>query len=516
MFILCSLTLVLRAQDDADIKPAVLAFHLSYYDFETAQQIRTTSLNDVLAGGKWNNIANMQMGLGFNYFKGITRHIDFTAALDGSYIDYLYKNGSTNGSSIFLLDGNTMLNFKLFSDKHIFAPFISAGAGFSFYKNKAGAYLPAGIGLQVNLFKEAFVFTQMQYRRALGSVVNDHFQYSIGVGIPVGRKRKKAMPLEKSHSGDTVKNTLQPVQKVIEKNVVVQVTDQQTSLPLAGVEVELNGEDGGQNTLSNAAGLAVFNAVKAADYTITGRFHDIATTGGNVLRNAFDAAGDEINIRILHNDPRFTLSGVVRNRSTGQPEGGVEVKLLNVGNGNSLSVQNKPDDGGFTFQLTPESDFTVSGKKKDYISNIAKISTRGLLRSKTLYVDLQLEVEEALPDKTITLKNIYYNTGSFKIRPDASTDLEKLVNFMKDNPELSVEVDSHTDSRGSSAFNLKLSRLRAAEVVTYLIRQGIDKHRLVAKGYGATQLVNGCKVGVKCTDAQHEQNRRTEFKVLKK
>ncbi len=90
------------------------------------------------------------------------------------------------------------------------------------------------------------------------------------------------------------------------------------------------------------------------------------------------------------------------------------------------------------------------------------------------------------------------------------------MKFLKDNPELKIEIDSHTDSRGSAANNLKLSQARAQEVVNYLQKNGIDKARLIAKGYGATRLVNGCKVGVKCTDAQNEQNRRTEFKVIDK
>ena len=127
---------------------------------------------------------------------------------------------------------------------------------------------------------------------------------------------------------------------------------------------------------------------------------------------------------------------------------------------------------------------------------------------------MELAIEQALPDRTIKLSNIYYDSGSTKIRTSASADLEKLIKFLTDNPGLKIEISSHTDSRGSKAVNLKLSKARAQEVVNYLQKNGIQKGRIIPKGYGATKLINGCLVGVKCTPAQHEQNRRTEFKVI--
>lgn len=78
-----------------------------------------------------------------------------------------------------------------------------------------------------------------------------------------------------------------------------------------------------------------------------------------------------------------------------------------------------------------------------------------------------------------------------------------------------IELSSHTDSRGSDAYNLKLSQERASSAVAYLVQKGIDPARLVAKGYGETKPVNGCINGVPCSDEQHQANRRTEIKILK-
>ena len=180
----------------------------------------------------------------------------------------------------------------------------------------------------------------------------------------------------------------------------------------------------------------------------------------------------------------------------------------------TINQQNQLNDGTFSIQLEAAGDFTVSGKKAGYISNIEKVSTRGLIRSTTLYVKLELEIEEARPDKVITLTNIYYDSGSSRIRPDASSDLGKLIKFLLDNPDFTIEIASHSDSRGSDASNLVLSQARAQEVVNYMQKNGINKNRIIPKGYGETRLINGCSNSVNCTDAQHEQNRRTEFKVI--
>ncbi len=112
------------------------------------------------------------------------------------------------------------------------------------------------------------------------------------------------------------------------------------------------------------------------------------------------------------------------------------------------------------------------------------------------------------------LLNIYYDLGRASVRPEALPELDKLLKLLKDNPQLKVEISSHTDSRGSSSLNQALSQRRATAIVTYLVKRGINRRQLVGKGYGESQLVNNCADGVDCTEAQHQMNRRTEFKVL--
>ena len=136
LFVLGILALQLAAQVPQERKPSTLAFHVFYNDFNTAQQIKTSSLNNVLKNHLWSKIGEMQTGFGINYLKGIRNKIDFVATIDGSWTDYLYEDGTSFGSSEFLLDANAALNLKLLTDRHTLVPYISSGVGFRYIRAK--------------------------------------------------------------------------------------------------------------------------------------------------------------------------------------------------------------------------------------------------------------------------------------------------------------------------------------------------------------------------------------------
>jgi outer membrane protein OmpA-like peptidoglycan-associated protein/tetratricopeptide (TPR) repeat protein len=112
------------------------------------------------------------------------------------------------------------------------------------------------------------------------------------------------------------------------------------------------------------------------------------------------------------------------------------------------------------------------------------------------------------------LLTILYDYNSASIRPDALPELEKLLQTLQQNPTIVIEVGAHTDARGSDQYNQELSQRRAESVVNWLVREGIDPNRLVAKGYGEELLLNACWEGVNCSEADHQKNRRTEFRVI--
>lgn len=110
---------------------------------------------------------------------------------------------------------------------------------------------------------------------------------------------------------------------------------------------------------------------------------------------------------------------------------------------------------------------------------------------------------------------ILYNYNSAALTSEARTTIDNnILNLMKAKSNISVEIASHTDSRGNDDYNMALSQRRAESVVNYLVSRGISKDRLIAKGFGEARLKNNCRNGVDCTEEQHHQNRRTEFRVL--
>lgn len=106
---------------------------------------------------------------------------------------------------------------------------------------------------------------------------------------------------------------------------------------------------------------------------------------------------------------------------------------------------------------------------------------------------------------------IYFDLDKWNIRPDAAVDLAKILDVLEQYPTMKIDIRSHTDSRASFKYNEKLSERRAKSTMDWLVKNGISKDRLTSKGYGETQLVNKCADGVKCSEEEHQLNRRSEF-----
>ncbi len=126
-----------------------------------------------------------------------------------------------------------------------------------------------------------------------------------------------------------------------------------------------------------------------------------------------------------------------------------------------------------------------------------------------------IELDKVFEGKKIKINNIYYQLNKANITETAAKELDNIARILKINPQLVIELGSHTDSRGSAAYNLKLSTARAKAAVNYLTHvRKIKKSRITYKGYGETELTNRCKDGVPCTEEEHAANRRTEMKIL--
>jgi outer membrane protein OmpA-like peptidoglycan-associated protein len=127
---------------------------------------------------------------------------------------------------------------------------------------------------------------------------------------------------------------------------------------------------------------------------------------------------------------------------------------------------------------------------------------------------LPLVLETNKGDEFIRLDMVLYNFDKFSLRPEGKIELDKLVKYMMQHPELNVELASHTDSRAKVNYNKKLSENRSKSCVSYIVSKGIPKGRIKAVGYGESRLLNRCADGVRCSIEEHQANRRTELKLI--
>jgi outer membrane protein OmpA-like peptidoglycan-associated protein len=225
---------------------------------------------------------------------------------------------------------------------------------------------------------------------------------------------------------------------------------------------------------------------------------------GYFVSNRSGGEGDDDIYKVLiEKIGKYELELIVMDRGTNE-----RIENAKIGFGDLALVIE-----GFIFKRVLEKDksYVVKTNLEGYQNESKTITTVGkpfgVIRD-TLWV------EKVKPMEPIVLENIYYDFDKWNILPESEIELNKLVKIMNDNPSWKVELGSHTDCRGSDRYHEILSQRRSDSAVGYIVDKGISKSRIVAKGYGETQLVNHCDDGVWCTPADHRKNRRTTFMIL--
>lgn len=209
-----------------------------------------------------------------------------------------------------------------------------------------------------------------------------------------------------------------------------------------------------------------------------------------------------------NSDLQCILTGHIFVQNTTQALENVKVTLQSLCDS---TVQTAYTDATGLYQLLVQEgcDYTISASKGLYAAqtkllNKVKCTEDGI--SENIYMFSSGDV--------VKIENIYFNYGKYSIRPDAQEGLDRLVNVLREYPEMKISLASHTDSRSSKDFNQKLSENRAKATAEYLYKRGVNRSRILSvKGYGESMILNGCVDGVKCSEAQHQANRRTEFKI---
>ncbi len=194
-----------------------------------------------------------------------------------------------------------------------------------------------------------------------------------------------------------------------------------------------------------------------------------------------------------------------------QPLEGVKVTFRNECDGTTQEVITGKN-GVYEFDMKGGCDYTLEAIKENYGRNVNKIKK---VPKRTLPEVVDVNLGLLKEGDIIPIDNIYYDFKKINLRPEATRELDKLATTLKRYSAMNVEIGSHTDSRGDAEANRNLSQSRAQAVVDYLVKKGINRKRMVAVGYGESQLVNECTDGVACTEAEHQKNRRTTLKVMR-
>ncbi len=206
------------------------------------------------------------------------------------------------------------------------------------------------------------------------------------------------------------------------------------------------------------------------------------------------------------------VKGTVRNKETQEPLSLATVKLMNK-DGKVINTVTTGENGEYTFKIKCNTKYTVLGEKPDFKSDF-KDFTSGEKTGGDMTVDLNLI--PLIKDNQIVINPIFFDFDKWNIRTDAQYELENIVDVMRAHPNMVIKIESHTDSRGSDRYNMKLSDRRAKSTMDYLLSREIAAERVEsAIGYGESQLLNKCSNGVKCTEEEHQLNRRSYFYILK-
>jgi peptidoglycan-associated lipoprotein len=181
------------------------------------------------------------------------------------------------------------------------------------------------------------------------------------------------------------------------------------------------------------------------------------------------------------------------------------------------------NDGKFLFRVYENEDYNMVGETDGYLVRRQPYTTKGKSVDPTslkelitnITLDTILVLDKVEINKIFVLENIYYNFNKADIREDAAKELDKLVQLLIDNPEIKIELGSHTDSIDDNSYNLQLSQRRAESAVRYIVQHGVAPDRLVAKGYGEEKpIARNTNPDGTDNPVGRQKNRRTEFKIL--
>lgn len=249
-------------------------------------------------------------------------------------------------------------------------------------------------------------------------------------------------------------------------------------------------------------------------------------SGGKGDDDIYYYQSPEVPVEIVEEDPKpkevrlvnYYLVGDIVSENLPVDSAIVNIYKLDAGL-ETIFSENISVEGKFgPIKMEEDEDYVILVERRGYLTKREGFSMYGRsipyalltkpVTDTTFYVKIPLE--GVFVGKTFRVENIYYDLDKADIRPDAALELDKLVQILKDNPSIKIELGSHTDARATEIYNIRLSQRRAESAVNYIVNHGISKERIEAKGYGESELI----IESAKTEAEHQRNRRTEIKIV--
>lgn len=284
--------------------------------------------------------------------------------------------------------------------------------------------------------------------------------------------------------------------------------DDFTKKVMPGSKISLLSYDGIvlDSKIADEDGAAIFAAKPMAKYRLLGENATYLSGKKNIqIRRSLISFRQHEELFLKRNIPFLTITVIDKENRQVIPNA-----VINISAGKGIPAEFKDKMGVFRMELKDSAGFSVYASAGEYMGRSSRFVFIG---NDSGEYKMTIELEKMIAGKQFILEDLYYDLDKYNIRPDASLVLDRLYGTLVSNPEIKIEIGSHTDCRATTAYNLKLSQRRSESVVAYLINKGINANCLKAKGYGESQLVNQCSDGVKCTEEEHQANRRTMIKI---
>jgi outer membrane protein OmpA-like peptidoglycan-associated protein len=261
-------------------------------------------------------------------------------------------------------------------------------------------------------------------------------------------------------------------------------------------------------------------------YPLNSRSDDFGIIFAEGNRNGWvssDRGGFDQIFAFSINPTPFDVRGRVVESHSRQPIPYAKLRLIDVHDGSAFNIT-ADKDGRFEARLPHARTYEIQASMDLFFSNEQSLLTPADPVTREMDMDIDLMpvddltmsqyVSQLSAGDVFQLPEINWDYDSYSLRESSMPTLEIVAEFLVNNPLIVVELQSHCDSRGQNAYNQKLSDRRARSAARYLTDRGVSSNQVVPIGKGETQLKNECANGVPCSEAKHEQNRRTEFVIV--